>query len=522
MALDLAGLAVEADHPRHPLDLPRRQPEGLAEVAHRAPRTVGGEGGDQRRAVGAVAAVDLGDQDLADVAGEVEVDVGHRGDLLVEEAGDEEVGLDRVDVGEPGQEADDRADARAPPPPRRQHRPGRARPPHPHRHLARQLEQVAVQEEEPGEAEVADHPQLLLQPALGLAPIGGARIAVVEPGPADLGQVAVGAVVLGARVAVAELGGEVEAQPLGEPHRLRHRLGVLGEAARHPLRRGESGARVSAPQRLGLLQPGAAADGDERVLEASAGAAVAVDVPAGDAGHPQPLRQPRQPAVAGAVVALVGPLQLDPQALGPEGLEQLGAERPRPRPLAALAAARQHPVAGAAGEADEALGALLHPLQLHPRLAGPALGAVAGVGVGGGEEAAEVPVAGGGLDQQGQVGEVGLARGRRSASNCPKRDRQLGAGDRPHPQPAAGVGELHRPPDAVVVGEGDRRVVERGGGGGELGRRRGAVEEGEGGVSVELDVGGSHLAAHAAWRCQRPVRMSRKTVALRPSARTSS
>ena len=48
-------------------------------------------------------------------------------------------------------------------------------PAHPHRHLARQLEQVAVQEEEAGEAEVADHPQLLLQPALGLAPIGRSR-----------------------------------------------------------------------------------------------------------------------------------------------------------------------------------------------------------------------------------------------------------------------------------------------------------------------------------------------------------
>ncbi len=418
VALDLPRLAVEADHPRHPLDLPRRQPQRLAEVAHRAARAVGREGGDQRRAVGAVAAVDLGDQDLADVAGEVEVDVGHRRHLLVEEAGDEEVGLDRVDVGEPGQVADDRADARPPPPARRQHRPGRARPPHPDRDLARQLEQVAVQEEEPGEAEVADHPQLLLQPALGLAPVGGAGVALGEPAPAVLGQVAVGAGVLGARVAVAELGGEVEPQPLRQPQRLRHRLGMLGEAQRHPLRRGEGRARVAAPQRLGLVEAGTAADGDERVLEPGAGAAVAVDVAARHAGHAQPLRQPGQPAVAGAVAPLVGPLQLDPQALGPEGLEQLAAERRRPRALAALPAAGEHPVAGAAAEADQALGVLLHPAQPHPRLPGSALGAVAGVGVGGGEEAAEVAVAGGGLDQQGQVGElrpVGPSSTRRSA-----------------------------------------------------------------------------------------------------------
>ena len=56
---------------------------------------VGGEGGDQRRAVGAVALVDPRDQPLADVAREVEVDVGRLGDLLVQEAPEEQAGLDR-------------------------------------------------------------------------------------------------------------------------------------------------------------------------------------------------------------------------------------------------------------------------------------------------------------------------------------------------------------------------------------------------------------------------------------------
>ena len=55
------------------------QAERLAEVADRAARVVGREGGDER---GVLAAVPLGDPDdqlLADVAREVEVDVGHRG-----------------------------------------------------------------------------------------------------------------------------------------------------------------------------------------------------------------------------------------------------------------------------------------------------------------------------------------------------------------------------------------------------------------------------------------------------------
>ena len=153
VALDLLRAAVKVDDPRHPLDLSRRQAQRLAEVAHRPPRAVGGEGGDQGRAVGPVALVDPRDQLLADVAGKVEVDVGHRRHLLVEEAAGEQARLDRVDVGEPGQVADDRADARATAPPRGEHRAGRPRPPDLDRDLPGQLQQVAVQEEEAGEPE---------------------------------------------------------------------------------------------------------------------------------------------------------------------------------------------------------------------------------------------------------------------------------------------------------------------------------------------------------------------------------
>ena len=82
VALDLAAALVEADRLRHPLDLRRRQRQRLAEVAHRTARPVGGEGGDQGGAVGTVALVHTGDQHLADVAGEVEVDVGGNGVLV--------------------------------------------------------------------------------------------------------------------------------------------------------------------------------------------------------------------------------------------------------------------------------------------------------------------------------------------------------------------------------------------------------------------------------------------------------
>ena len=70
------------------------------------------------------------DQLLADVAREVEVDVGHRHELAVEEAPEREVVRDRVDVREAGQVADERADGRAAAAAGRQHVPHRAGPAH--------------------------------------------------------------------------------------------------------------------------------------------------------------------------------------------------------------------------------------------------------------------------------------------------------------------------------------------------------------------------------------------------------
>ena len=116
---------------RDALDLPRRQAERLAELADRAARAEGREGGDERRALAPVALVHARDQDLAHVAREVEVDVGQRGELLVEEAPEQELVGDRVDVREAGEVADDRGHRGPAPAPGRQQRArrGRARAP---------------------------------------------------------------------------------------------------------------------------------------------------------------------------------------------------------------------------------------------------------------------------------------------------------------------------------------------------------------------------------------------------------
>ena len=110
VALDLSRCPKAVGAARDTLDLARRQPEHLAELADRAARAKAREGRDERRAVAAVALVDTADQDLADVAREVEVDVRQRGQLGVQEAPHREAAGERVDVREAGQVADDRGD----------------------------------------------------------------------------------------------------------------------------------------------------------------------------------------------------------------------------------------------------------------------------------------------------------------------------------------------------------------------------------------------------------------------------
>ena len=75
-----------------------------------------------------------------------------------------------------------------------------------------------MQEEEAGQPERVDHAQLLLQPRGRLGAVGRrlVGIALVQLGPAQLGQAARGVPVLGPRIAVAEVVAEVEPQPLRE------------------------------------------------------------------------------------------------------------------------------------------------------------------------------------------------------------------------------------------------------------------------------------------------------------------
>ena len=136
------------------------------------------------------------------------------------------------------------------------------------------------------------------------------------------------------------------------------------------------------------------------------------------------------------VAALERPLQLDVEALRPEGAGELGG---------GVRVAHAEPVAGAAGEADEALVQLGEQRRierrrqqlsfLRPR-----------VRVRRGQQPAEVRVALRRLDEQRHVGAAV--------------EGHLGAGDRADADELRRVGELERAVDAVVVGERERLVAE--------------------------------------------------------------
>ncbi len=82
----------------NPFKLRGREPQHLAQLADRAARAVGREGGHQRRPVGAEALGDTRNQHLADVAREVQVDVGQRLQVLAQEAPDRKPVGDRIHV----------------------------------------------------------------------------------------------------------------------------------------------------------------------------------------------------------------------------------------------------------------------------------------------------------------------------------------------------------------------------------------------------------------------------------------
>ena len=257
---------------------------------------------------------------------------------------------------------------------------------------------------------------------------------------------------------------------------------------------------VAAPPGLRLVERHAQANRHHRVLERHALERVDVHVAGGHARHPEPLGQLAEQAVAAAVVAGEGPLELYAQALRPEGPQQPARDRGRAGMVARLHPAGHRAVTGAAREAHEPLGVVLDLLERHGRLVvervlggppsgahagrrlGPALARPApGAPVGRGDQPAEVRIPLARLAQEREVGAVV--------------ERELRSGDRAHPEGAQRARHLHCAVKAVVVGQREGAVALFGGDPRKLSRMRSPVEEGVRRVAVELHIGHEHMFA---------------------------
>ena len=524
----LAARPVAIGAAREALELAGGQAEDLAELADRTASPEGGKCRDQRRAIVPVALVHTWDQLFADVAREVEVDVGESSQILVQEAPQRQPACDRIDVGEPGQVADERGDRRSSPAPGSQQRPNRIWPAYLERDLARELEHVVVEQEEARQPEPVDHAQLLLQPCLRLS-VGGARgiavdrlaavdarggrrsrpVALIQAYPAQLGQAPRGAFVLGSRIAIAEVLRQVEGQLLGEQQRLADRLGMLREAPRHRPRVAHHVAVVAPAQRLGGIERRVVAERHEGILQLGSGGHVSMDVAAGHAPDPQPPGERRERAVAGAIVTGVGTLQLHVQAFGSERVEQ-----PPGRSLVVTTVTDQRS-AGTARQADEALRVVEQRSQVHRRiaeLAPPSSRSDARVRVGQRDDPAEVAPAALVANEQGDVAGPSGSSPRnggavRRASHVRVNDHvDLGAVDRPHAMLLGEDRKLHRAGDRVVVGQRQRLIAKFAGAPYELLRKRDAIQEGVRRMAVQLYIRcrERQLPPHASWTNQPP------------------
>ena len=127
-----------------------------------------------------------------------------------------------------------------------------------------------MEQEEAGEAELADQRELLVEPRARLLLVAvDAAVALLEGAVADAGELAVGGLVAVGEVgvAVAELLGQVEAEPLGELGGAGDGVAVVREALGDLGGCEQDGLVVAAPLGLAALERGVVADRDEHVLQ---------------------------------------------------------------------------------------------------------------------------------------------------------------------------------------------------------------------------------------------------------------
>ncbi len=384
--LDLDGLGqghrvggVGRHHLGQAVHLAERQLQHPAHIAQHGARLQGAEGDDLGHAVAAIALLDVGDHLFPPLLAEVDIEVGHRHPLRIEEALEQQAVAKRVEVGDGQGIGHERTRARTPP--------------WTHWDTARlgPLDEVRHDQEVAGEPHLGDDPDLPLKPGLIVLYREGVGLAARHPRlQAFAGLVSQ---FLGFRAA--GLTGEArqdrvalldhEGAAPGDIDGVVTGLGQVGEQSPHVGRRLEP-VLVGDPAALVLADEGAVGDAQQRLVGLVHLLGGEIDVVGGHQGHVVRIGEGDQVRLSGGLGRRAVPLQLDIEPV-PEHPGHLG------QGLIALGglAGREQGIDGAVGTArqqDQPLGMLGHQVPRRRRLGHPV-----GFHIGVGREHREIEVA---------------------------------------------------------------------------------------------------------------------------------
>ena len=349
-------------------------PEHAADVADRRPGQHRAEGDDLGDVVLAVLPPDVGDDLVAPAVLEVDVDVGHRHPVGVEEALERQLVEDRVDRRDAQRVGHDRA--RAPTPAGGLDA-----------LLAGERDEVGDDQEVAGVAHRQDDAELVVEPRLELR--GDRPVAPFQAALALRAQPALdGVAVRNREVRDPQLAErQREVGHLGDPPGVRDRLGMVREEGRHLGRRLDVELGGLEPHPVGRVEVVAGADAEQDVVRLGLVLADVMEVVGDHERQPGLGRQPEQLLVEPALLGHAVVLELEEEAVLAEDVAVLAGEVPRELPVLDLerlgdlaAEARRQP--------DQALAVAGQVLAIDARLV------VVAVDVGVGDEAAQVLVAG--------------------------------------------------------------------------------------------------------------------------------
>ncbi len=472
---------------RDPVDLAVAVAQHAADVADRGPGEHRAEGDDLGDVVGAVLAGDVRDDLVPATVLEVDVDVGHRDPVLVEEALEGQLIVDRVDRRDAERVGHDRARRAAPA--------GRL-----DALLAGEAHEIGHDQEVAGVAHGGDDPELVVEPLLE-RPCHG-PVATLEPALAFGPQPALGGLALGHRKVRDERPSErqLDRAHVGDPAAGQQRVPLIGEQRGHLRGALEIEVLRFEAHPAGRVEIVAGANAQQHVVRIVLVLADIVQVVGHNERQAGLRRQPHELLVQPPLLGQPVVLELEEEPIRPEDVAVLAREPARSVPLVDLERARDLAVETGT-EPDQARAVPGQVLTVDPGLV------VIAVDVGVGHEPAQVAVADRVAREQDQV--VGLAIGLALlVGHRPTGDVGLDADDRLDALRPAGLVEGHRAVQGPVVGQ--REAVEsvRGGRVHQLRDSPEPVEQAELGMDVEVgeisaaDGHGTSIVARDRWETE--------------------